>query len=425
MRPFDKVIGYEKVKEELIQICDILKNKEVYETLGARMPSGVLLYGEPGLGKTLIAQCFIEEAGLMTYTLRKNKGNGDFIDEISDTFKKAAQNAPAIIFLDDMDKFANEDEDHLDAEEYVAVQTGIDEVKNKNVFVIATVNDIRKLPASLSRAGRFDRKIRMTAPDEGDAVKIVSHYLQDKNISDDVDIKDLVKLIGYDSCAGLETILNEAAINAGYERRKIIEMKDFVKASLGLIVPDEEKPEECDSEELFDMAVHEAGHLVVMEILEPGRAGMAMVRLRGHKAGAVKESTAETTRLTRYDRVLISLGGKAAEELYCPYVWRDGSKEDIENAYRGLNEYVKYCGTMGFGLITTPGYAADSENLMGRSETVIHSEMEKARAKARGIIIKNRNFFELIRDELMEKRVLLYSDIQRIRQQAGITEGTI
>ena len=151
----------------------------------------------------------------MTYTLRKNKGNGDFIDEISDTFKKAAQNAPAIIFLDDMDKFANEDEDHLDAEEYVAVQTGIDEVRNKNVFVIATVNDIRKLPASLSRAGRFDRKIRMTAPDEGDAVKIVSHYLQDKNISDDVDIKDLVKLIGYDSCAGLETILNEAAINAG------------------------------------------------------------------------------------------------------------------------------------------------------------------------------------------------------------------
>ena len=91
MRPFDKVIGYEKVKEELIQICDILKNKEVYEALGARMPSGVLLYGEPGLGKTLIAQCFIEEAGLRTYTLRKNKGNGDFIDKISDTFKKAAQ----------------------------------------------------------------------------------------------------------------------------------------------------------------------------------------------------------------------------------------------------------------------------------------------------------------------------------------------
>lgn len=173
------------------------------------------------------------------------------------------------------------------------------------------------------------------------------------------------------------------------------------------------------------MAVHEAGHLVVMEILEPGRAGMAMVRLRGQKAGAVKESTAKTTRLTQYDRVLISLGGKAAEELYCPYVWRDGSKEDIENAYRGLKEYVKYCGTMGFGLITAPDYTADSENLMERREAVIHSEMERARTKAREIIIKNRNFFELTRDELMEKRVLLYSDIQRIRQQAGITEVTI
>ena len=108
MNSFDKIIGYESIKEELLQICDMMKNKDIYAKLGASLPKGVLLYGAPGLGKTLMAKCFIEECGLETFTLRKNKSQ-NCAEHISQTFEKAKQHAPSVVFLDDMDKFANED----------------------------------------------------------------------------------------------------------------------------------------------------------------------------------------------------------------------------------------------------------------------------------------------------------------------------
>lgn len=120
MSSFDKIIGYETIKNELMQICDMINNKSVYEKLGAELPMGVLLYGDPGLGKTLMAKCFIEECKLEAFTIRKNKSE-NFVEHISEVFKHAKEKAPAIIFLDDMDKFANEDNNHRDAEEYVAV----------------------------------------------------------------------------------------------------------------------------------------------------------------------------------------------------------------------------------------------------------------------------------------------------------------
>lgn len=133
MNAFEKVIGYETVKNELMQICDMVHNKERYEALGARMPKGVLIHGEPGLGKTLLAKCFIEECNINTYTLRNNRGAEKFIDEITDTFEKAKKNTPAIVFLDDMDKFANEDDFHCDANEYVAVQAGMQKKKELKI----------------------------------------------------------------------------------------------------------------------------------------------------------------------------------------------------------------------------------------------------------------------------------------------------
>lgn len=195
MNKFDNVIGYDSIKIELMQIVDMVHNKERYEALGARMPVGVLLHGEPGLGKTLLAKCFIDECGLKSYTLRSNKGGDKFVDEITATFEKAKQNAPSIIFLDDMDKFANDDDMHCDAQEYVAVQAGIDFVKGSDVFVIATTNDINKLPDSLVRTGRFDRVVIVQPPTQDDASKIIEHYLKNKKLSDDVDFNDLCKMM--------------------------------------------------------------------------------------------------------------------------------------------------------------------------------------------------------------------------------------
>lgn len=234
MNKFENVIGYDSIKNELMQIVDMVHNKERYEALGARMPVGVLLHGEPGLGKTLLAKCFIDECGLKSYTLRSNKGGDKFVDEITATFEKAKQNAPSIIFLDDMDKFANDDDMHCDAQEYVAVQAGIDFVKGSDVFVIATTNDINKLPDSLVRTGRFDRVVIVQPPTQDDASKIIEYYLKNKKLSADVDFNDLCKMMTYHSCSDLETLLNEAAIRAGYCKKDSIEMEDLINAVLRL-----------------------------------------------------------------------------------------------------------------------------------------------------------------------------------------------
>ena len=212
MSEFDKIIGYKDAKMELVRFCDVLRNREKYEKLGVTMPSGILLYGEPGLGKTLMAKCFIAESGCKVFTLRKEKPNGDFVNEIKATFEKAKGESPAIVFLDDMDKFANEDSMHRDAEEYVTVQSCIDDCGGCGVFTLATVNDKYCLPDSLLRAGRFDKVIEMYPPKGKEAQLIIDHFLKGKSIVGDIDVEEITRLMEGHSCAELEEIINEAGI---------------------------------------------------------------------------------------------------------------------------------------------------------------------------------------------------------------------
>ena len=206
MRSMDKIIGYEGIKYELMQISDTLKNRAEYDKLGVSAPRGLLLYGEPGVGKSLMASAIIEESGRRTFTCRKNKPNGDFVNEIKKTFDDAAANAPSIVFLDDMDKFTNGDENHPDAEEYVTVQSCIDAVKGCEVFVLATVNNIDNLPRSLYRHGRFDRKIEIEAPTGRDAEMIIDHYLKTKKFIGDIDTKTIARIMDGRSCATLRRL---------------------------------------------------------------------------------------------------------------------------------------------------------------------------------------------------------------------------
>lgn len=141
MNSFDKVIGYKSIKRELLQICDMIRNRTIYEKMGARLPHGLLLYGDPGLGKSLLANCFMEECGLNTVTVRRDKGGDAFINSIAQAFAKAKEEAPSVLLLDDMDKFANEDSSRCDAPEYVAVQAGIDDVKETAVLPVRFWDD--------------------------------------------------------------------------------------------------------------------------------------------------------------------------------------------------------------------------------------------------------------------------------------------
>lgn len=423
MSAFDRIIGYQTIKEELLQICDMIHNREIYENLGAKLPQGILLYGDPGLGKSLMAKSFITESGLPAYIVRRDKGSDDFIGKITDTFEKAKKNAPAIVLLDDMDKFANEDDRHIDAEEYVAVQAGIDEVKGYNVFVFATVNEIRKLPRSLIRSGRFDRKIEVNSPTDRDAEEIIKYYLGQKKVSDNVNMDDLVKMVSYGSCAELETILNEAAIGAAYARKEKIEMDDLVKSVLRMQYDAPDNFTKKSSDALNEIALHEAGHLVVSEILTPGSVGLASLRTAGRDStGGFIHRCMPVTR--RAHHILISLAGKAAVELYYSGVCASGCQSDIRKAADNIRDAISESGTGGFGMIDVANhrFPESSESFNSRNESVVHAELERYMFKAREILIKNRDFLEKAAQMLSEKETLLYSDIRKLRESIKITE---
>ena len=162
MNNFDRVIGYAKEKEELLRLCDVLKNSAKYTRLGVKIPKAILLYGEPGLGKTLMAKAFIAETGRKVFQCKKNKSNGEFVAEIKSTFENAMKDAPSIIFFDDMDKFAEDNlQQNCNKEEFVAIQTGLEDIVEQDVFVIATANDIFYLPDSLMRKGDSENKLNL------------------------------------------------------------------------------------------------------------------------------------------------------------------------------------------------------------------------------------------------------------------------
>ena len=425
MSKFDRVIGYETIKEELMQICDMVNNREVYENLGAKLPRGVLMFGDPGLGKTLMANCFIEESGLKATTIRKNKSEDDFVNGITEAFEWAKENSPCIVFLDDLDKFANEDSSRCNTPEYVAVQAGIDAVKGYEVLVFATANDIENLPSSLLRAGRFDRKIFVKAPTDKDAKEIIAYYFKDKKISVDVNMDDFAKMISYSSCAELETLINEAAVLAAFDRRDSIEMKDLIKSVRRKTYEAPDSFIKSDELEVKKIALHEAGHLVVSEILIPESIGFASVRTEGRDLIDGFVHTCKSADKRRY-QILIALAGKAAVELYYSETVASGCHDDLDKAIDAIKAGIMNNATSGLGLLSISGYREPaSDSMVNAIEATTHAELERYMVKTKEILLKNRDFLEKIAKALEEKETLLFSEIQAIKESTTITPVAI
>ena len=414
MDAFEKVIGYEQVKTELRQIADIIKNREKYEKLGARMPKGILIFGEPGLGKTLLAEEFIRECGIYNRTVRRSSGDMDFISEMHQAFRDAKANVPSVILLDDLDKYANEDRDHADAKEYVAVQACIDNVKDEDVFIIATVNDIHKLPKSLRRAGRFDRKIRVEPPQDGDALKIIEHYLAGKAVDQDINVEDIVKMSSKSSCAELEMVLNEAAIFAAYEGRSSIGIEHITEAVLRMQYHTPKDANITSGEELEYTVLHEAGHIVMAEAIRKGSIGLASIRaVSKAEAGGFVHMCGKVER--RPHAILISLAGKAAVEMYYAERCAGGCASDLEKASDLIRRGMTENATSGLALLDKE-HQYFSETHLARCETAVTVELERYMRIARQSLLDNREFLEKVRDALKEKETLLHSDIKFLRK---------
>ena len=415
---FNNIIGYQDIKQELLRILDRLRDPEKYEKLGVTSPHGLLLHGAPGVGKSTFANRFIEASGMPSFICRKDKPNGDFVKEIVCVFERAVQAAPAIVLLDDVDKFANEDERHRDAEEFVTVQACIDEAKDKQVFVIATANNIRKLPDSLIRAGRFDHVLKLNCPSGRDAERIVAHYLSQRKYVADLDTKRIARLLNRRSCAELEMVINEAGVYAGYDGRTQIEMGDVLKAILRVVF---EAPETTDANDtaLELIACHEAGHAVVAELLEPGSVDMVSVLSHGGEIGGItslyQDENYFYSKKQMENRVMCLLAGKAATEI-CYGTVDTGTISDLRRAFEIVHRFVDdYC-SYGFDQFVIDRVA--SNEVLDRRDSRIAAEVARYYAQVKQMLTENRGFLNALIAKLTEEKTLLNDQLREILQAA-------
>ena len=421
MSEFDKIIGYEDIKAELSRFASVLKEPERYSKLGVTTPSGILLYGDPGLGKTLMAKCFIAETGCKVYTLRKEKPNGDFVNQIKETFETAKKESDGItiVFLDDMDKFANEDNMHRDAEEYVAVQSCIDDCKGHGVFAFATVNDRYCLPDSLLRAGRFDKVVEVEAPKGKDAESIIRHFLSQKQTIGDIDTEEISRMMEGKSCAELETVINEAGIYAGYAGKTEIDQADVVKACMRMMFDSPECINPVDDANTKSIAVHEAGHAVVAEILDPGSVTLVSVCRHSRSVEGITKTHrpdgCDVSKELQEHIVIGGLGGKAATEML--YGVADvGCNADMHKVFDMVAGFVDDNCTLGFESFegnNSSGY------LLEKKDRLIASEIERYYQIAKRIIIENRVFLDAVVNALMEHKTVTYREMQKIKEKVA------
>lgn len=411
MSELDKVIGYEYVKKELYKVLDIIHDPEKYKALGVSAPKGILLEGKPGIGKTLLAKSFIADSGLNAVIIRKDRPDGDFVDYIRESFEKAVENSPSIILLDDMDKFANEDDYHRNAEEYVTVQACIDEVKGKDVYIIATCNRMRSLPESLYRHGRFDRTFFMCFPRGEDAQKIISYYLKDKKLGDDIDVEEITRFSEGHSCAALETVVNEAGIMAAYEDRKFISQEDLKTACLRIIHDVDDNWDIIPDESIRRVAVHEAGHAVMIEHFCPGNVNFVTV------GGLVSEKDdvhSNESFAKQENQIMTSLAGKAATELILNEIDM-GANKDLHMAYDHLRRLLDNVASYDFN--SWCHGEETSSQVYDHLDAVTGSEMSRYYMKTKRILAENRTFLEKLISELIEMKTLSYKDIAKIKSE--------
>lgn len=421
MNAFEDVIGYDSLKQELTEILDIIHNPQIYRELGVLCPKGILLYGKPGVGKTLIADSFIAASGREAIICRKNAAQQSFIDSITESFERARDCAPSIILLDDMDKFANDDEKHKDSEAFVTIQSCIDLVKSDDVLVLATANNIDKLPDSLIRTGRFDRKIHVLQPTGEDAKAIIRHYLAGKDLGSQVDIDAVANLFGGHEASTLESAINQAGILAGYRRSAKIEMDDLIKSYL-MVAHD--IPKEClassESSDLYvndgsmDVFWHEAGHLVVYELLDPGSVSIAIaVGSDDYEHGFVRGKFSASNELDkRKKRIMSALGSAAAMDIAFGRV-DPGAGEDIKNALVTITDISEDLG--GFAGLSLSSIWRTSSELQERREVANSAIAELFFQEAKELLCQNRLFLEAVVCALAERSVLTAKDIAEIR----------
>ena len=344
---FADVAGADEEKEELQEMVDFLRNPQQYTSLGARIPKGVLLVGPPGTGKTLLAKAVAGEAGVPFFSI----SGSDFVEmfvgvgasRVRDLFEQAKKNAPAIVFIDEIDAVGRHrgaglggghDEREQTLNQLLVEMDGFD--INEGVIVMAATNRRDILDPALLRPGRFDRQVTVNYPDHGGRVAILKVHSKGKPLGPDVDLDNIAKRMPYSTGADLENVMNEGAILAARYRSDVITQKILVEAIDRVQMGPEKKSHKVNPKDQHMVAVHEAGHAVVGHFL-PGCDEVHLVTIMprgqtgGHTLSLPTEERDSMSRSQMLDTICMMLGGHAAEEVILGEIYT-GSSSDLKRA---------------------------------------------------------------------------------------------
>ena len=356
---FDDVAGVDGAKEELREVVDFLKNPEKYTKAGARVPKGVLLLGRPGTGKTLLAKAVAGESGASFFSISGSEFVEMFVgvgaSRVRDLFEKAKESSPSIIFIDEIDAIGRKrsvgknsgsnDEREQTLNQLLVEMDGFE--TDTKVIVLAATNREDVLDPALLRAGRFDRRVTVDAPDLQGRIAILKVHSRNKKLASDVRLEDIAKITPGFVGADLANLLNEAAILAARRASDTIKMADLDEAVDKIGMGLGQKGKIIKPEEKKLLAYHEAGHAIMTE-LTPGADPVHKVTIipRGEAGGfmmPLPEEKLVTTSRQMLAEIKVLFGGRAAEEIGLDDV-STGAYSDIKRATKVARAYVESVG---------------------------------------------------------------------------------
>ena len=440
---FADVAGADEAVDELQEIKDFLQDPEIYEKLGAKIPRGVLLYGPPGTGKTLLARAVAGEAGVPFYSI----SGSDFVEmfvgvgasRVRDLFKQARENSPCIIFVDEIDAVGRQrgsgtggghDEREQTLNQLLVEMDGFGD--REGVILIAATNRPDILDPALLRPGRFDRQIPVTNPDLAGREKILTVHAKNKPLGPDVDLKSLAKRTAGMSGADLANVLNEAALLTARIGGNVITADALEEATDRVIGGPRRSSKVISEKEKKVTAYHEGGHTLAawalkdiervykVTILARGRTG-------GHAMTAPEDDKGMYNRDAHFARLVVAMGGRAAEELVFGEP-TTGASADIEQATKIARAMV-----MEYGMSSTLGtvkYGDEAGDPFARAmgggvleyspavaETIdreVHELIDVAHTRAYSILEEHRDYLDVLASKLLEKETLRRGDLEAI-----------